>query len=96
MFGYTLGEFTTHLKKDLFNFIHKDDQEEFIKLMHKIEVEEIPTFSYIFRHMCKNGSSKLIQGKGRLIARSNGTKYMNVVISEIPEEEAKTRTLARK
>lgn len=96
MFGYTLGEFTTHLKQDLFNFIHKDDQEEFIKLMHKIEDEEIPTFSYIFRHMCKNGSSKLIQGKGRLIARSNGTKYMNVVISEIPEEEAKTRTLARK
>ena len=96
MFGYTFGEFTKVLRKDLFNFIHKDDQEEFAKLMHKIEDEEIPSFDYIFRHMCKDGSSKLIQGKGRLIARSNGTKYMNVVITEIPPEEANTRTLVRK
>ena len=46
--------------------------------------------------MCKDGSSKLIQGKGRLIARSNGTKYMNVVITEVPPEEENTRTLVRK
>jgi PAS domain S-box-containing protein len=96
MFGYTFGEFTKVLRGDLFNFIHKDDQEEFANLMHKIENEEIPSFDYIFRHMCKDGSSKLIQGKGRLIARSNGTKYMNVVITEVPPEEKNTRTLVRK
>ena len=96
MFGYSFGEFTKFLRKDLLNFIHKDDQEEFANLMHKIEDEEIPSFDYIFRHMCKDGSSKLVQGKGRLIARSNGTKYMNVVITEVPPEEENTRTLVRK
>lgn len=96
MFGYSLDEFTKFLRKDLFSFIHKDDQEEFSNLMHKIEDEEIPSFDYTFRHMCKDGSSKLIQGKGHLIARSNGTKYMNVVITEVPPEEENTKTLVRK
>lgn len=80
IFGYSVYEFIQELKKDTFALIYKDDKEDFINLFKKIESEEIPSFEFDCRHYCKDGSVIPIIGKGRLIARSNGSKFLNIVI----------------